>query len=76
MAGKDRDGSRVHCNSFGEGGAQFYPCGIATANPQHFTVASRADIHMPAREFPAPAEAATSTHRTQPRSARFEPVSL
>jgi hypothetical protein len=33
--------SRVHCDSLDEGGAQLYPCGIATATPQHFTVASR-----------------------------------
>jgi len=37
----DRDGSRVHCDSLGEGGAQLYPCGIATATPQHVTAASR-----------------------------------
>jgi hypothetical protein len=36
-----RDGSRVHCDSLGEGGAQLYPCGLATATPQHFTVASQ-----------------------------------
>jgi hypothetical protein len=47
-------GSRVHCDSLDEGGAQLYPCGIATATPQHVTVASQADIHKPAREFPAP----------------------
>ena len=51
--GKDRDGSRVHCDSLDEGGAQLCPCGIATATPQHFTVASRTDIHKPARKFPA-----------------------
>ena len=39
-------------DSLDEGGAQLCPCGIATATPQHFTVASRADIHMPAPEFP------------------------
>jgi len=41
-------------NSLDEGGAQLCPCGIATATPQHFTVASRADIHMPTRKFPLP----------------------
>ena len=39
--GEDRDGSRVHCDSLDEGGARLCPCGIATATPQHFTVASR-----------------------------------
>jgi hypothetical protein len=53
--GQDRDGSRVHCDSLDEGGAQLYPCGIATTTPQHFTVASQDDIHMTARKFPAPA---------------------
>jgi hypothetical protein len=52
--GQDRDGSRVHCDSLDEGGAQLYPCGIATATPQHFTVASQADTHTPARKFPRP----------------------
>jgi hypothetical protein len=47
-------GSRVHCDSLDEGGAQLYPCGIATVTPQHVTVASQADIRKPAREFPAP----------------------
>ena len=41
-------------NSLDEGGAQLCPCGIATVTPQHFTVASRANIHMPTREFPIP----------------------
>jgi hypothetical protein len=40
-------------DSLDEGGAQLCPCGIATTTPQHFTVASRTDIHMPARKFPA-----------------------
>ena len=39
-------------NSLDEGGAQLCPCGIATVTPQHFTVASRANIHMPTLEFP------------------------
>jgi hypothetical protein len=40
-------------DSLDEGGAQLCPCGIATATPQHFTVASHTDIHMPAQKFPA-----------------------
>jgi hypothetical protein len=62
-------------NSLDEGGAQLCPCGIATATPQHFTVASQADIHMPAHEFPTATAAAAGAHRTQPISTRFEPVS-
>ena len=34
------------------GGAQLYPCGIATATPQHFTVASGTAIYKTAQEFP------------------------
>jgi hypothetical protein len=51
---QDQDGSRVHCNSLDEGGAQLYPCGLATTTPQHVTVASRAVTHMTVRKFPAP----------------------
>jgi hypothetical protein len=36
-------------------GVQLYPCGVATATPQHVTVASHANIRMPAREFVVPA---------------------
>ena len=52
-AGQDRDGSRVHCCSLDEGGARLCPCGIATATPQHFTVASRR-ASKTAQEFPDP----------------------
>jgi hypothetical protein len=48
----DRDGSRVHCDSLDEGGAQLYPCGIATATPQHFTVASRQTSTCPPGSSP------------------------
>jgi hypothetical protein len=34
-------GSRVHRDSLDEGGAQLYPCGLATATTQHVTVASQ-----------------------------------
>ena len=39
-------------DSLDEGGAQLCPCGIATATPQHFTVASKVNIHMPTPKFP------------------------
>jgi hypothetical protein len=69
-------GSRVHCDSLDEGGAQLYPCGIATATPQHVTVASRTDTRMSVWKFPAPAPTGTGAHRARPLSARFEPVYL
>jgi hypothetical protein len=47
----DRDGSRVHCDSLDEGGAQLYPCGIA-ATPQHFAVASRQTSTCPPGSSP------------------------
>jgi hypothetical protein len=56
--GQNRDGSRVHCDSLDEGGAQLYPCGIATATPQHVTVASRTVTHTTIREFPTPTPSA------------------
>ena len=65
--GKSRDGSHVHCDSLDEGGAQLCPCGIATATPQHFTVASRTDIHKPTRKFPA---------RTQPNRCAPHPAHI
>jgi hypothetical protein len=38
---EQRDGSHVHHEPLVEGGAQLCPCGLATATPQTFTVASR-----------------------------------
>jgi hypothetical protein len=38
--GRPRDSSHVHHEPFDGGGAQLCPCGIATATPQAFTVAS------------------------------------
>src|SRR6185312_457019 len=74
---QDRGGSRVHRDSLDEGGAQLYPCGLATATPQHVTVASPVDIHKSAREFPAPSiQPGTGARRARPLSARFEPVYL
>lgn len=52
-AGQARDGSCVHCDSLSEGGTISLCC-IATATPQHFTVTSQQDGHLPAQEFPAP----------------------
>jgi hypothetical protein len=48
-----RDGSRVHCDSLGEGGAQLCPCGIATATPQPFTMASRQTSISPPGSSPS-----------------------
>src|SRR5262249_62342673 len=71
----DRDGSRVHCDSLDEGGAQLCPCGIATATPQHFTMASRPTSTCPPRSSP-PRHDGTGARRSRPLSARFEPASL
>ncbi len=65
-----RDGSHVHCDSLDEGGAQLCPCGIATATPQHVTVASRTDIRKPARKFPAPSQPT----RCAPRPAHIRQI--
>jgi len=46
------EGSRVHCCSLDEGGVQLCPCGIAMANPQHFTMASRQTSTRPPRSYP------------------------
>jgi hypothetical protein len=62
-------------NSLDEGGAQLCPCGIATITPQHFIVASRANIHMLTREFPTRPTPVMGAHRTRPMSTRLEPVS-
>jgi hypothetical protein len=38
---QNEDGSRVHCDSFDEGGARVGPRGLTAATPKHFTVVSR-----------------------------------
>ena len=67
---QDQGGSRVHCDSLDEGGAQLYPCGLATTTPQHVTVASRTATHMTARKFPAPIH----RHGCAPRPAHIRQV--
>ena len=62
-------------NSLDEGGAQLCPCGIATVTPQHFTVASRANIHTLTHKFPTRPTPVMGAHRTRPISTRLEPVS-
>jgi hypothetical protein len=58
-------------DSLNEGGAQLCPCGIATATPQHFTMASKTDNHMPAPEFPdAVARDECAPHPAQIRQIR------
>src|SRR6266545_1286906 len=69
--GQDRDGSRVHCDSLDEGGVQLCPCGIATATPQHFTVASRPTSTCLPGSYP-PTCLGVGTHRSRPLSTRFE----
>ena len=75
--GKSRDGSRVHCDPLDEGGARLCPCGIATATPQHFTVASDRTTHESVRSSPTPprpdraTESGAGARRSRPTSARF-----
>ena len=54
MSGTGAGGSRVHCRPVSGLGTRLYPCGIATANPQHFTVASHPRPPTPGQKFPAP----------------------
>jgi hypothetical protein len=68
--GQDQGGSRVHCDSLDEGGAQLCPCGIATLTPQHFTVASQDDTLMSAWEFPIPPR----RNRCAPRPAHIRQI--
>ena len=64
--GEARDGSRVHCCSLGEGGAQLCPCGIATATPQHFHRGLPATPLKATQKFPpTPANGADGAHRTR-----------
>jgi hypothetical protein len=51
-SGQNRGGSRVHCCSLVGGGALLCPSGIATATPQHFTMASRQSNVEPPRSSP------------------------
>jgi len=53
-----------------EGGARLYPRGIATATPQHFTVASRPETRTSGREFPAAHVAAGSGYAPHPAQIR------
>jgi len=66
-----RSGSHVHHQPIAGRGAQLYPCGIATATPQTFTVASPARDLQPAREFPARHEGRVRA-AIQPISAALE----
>ena len=75
-SGKSRDGSRVHCDSLDEGGARLCPCGLATATPQHFTVASDRTTHGSVRSSPTPPaqigrHSGAGARRSRPTSARF-----
>ena len=57
-----------------EGGARLYPRGIATATPWTFTVASRASRSNRPGSCPPQCQPRADTHRSQPRSVRFELV--
>src|SRR5216683_3899285 len=72
--GTHADGSRVHCCPIDGLGTRLYPCGIATATPQTFTVASRPRRNRPSREFPRPLAAGGARAAAQPESAGLELV--
>ncbi len=72
--GDRRNGSHVHSEPFSGLGAQLCPCGLATATPQTFTVASLVgDINWPRR---SPHAIARVCAATQPISVRLELVVL
>src|SRR5712692_6960584 len=50
--GTHAGGSHVHCHPINGLGTRLYPCGIATATPQTFTVASRPRRNRPSLKFP------------------------
>src|ERR1019366_2095757 len=52
--GTHPDGSHVHCHPINGLGTRLYPCGLATATPQTFTVASRPRRNRPSLKFPCP----------------------
>ena len=70
-----RSGSHVHSRTLQRGRSQLCPCNLATATPQSFTVASRADDISRPRSFP-PGPSRRVRVATQPTSVRLELVVL
>ena len=68
--GTHADGSHVHCHPINGLGTRLCPCGIATATPQTFTVASRPRRNRPSLKFPARHEGRVRA-ANQPKSAGF-----
>ena len=68
--GTHADGSHVHCHPINGLGTRLCPCGIATATPQTFTVASRPWLYRPGPEFPARHEGRVRA-ANQPESTGF-----
>src|SRR6266540_7197043 len=70
--GRPPEGSRVHHAPVGGGGAQLFPCSLATSTPQSFLVASGPADATPTAESPTqPFGCACAASR--PISARLEP---
>jgi hypothetical protein len=69
--GTHAGGSHVHCCPVDGLGTRLCPCGIATATPQTFTVASRPRQWRPCPEFPARHEERVRT-ANQPASTGLE----
>ena len=51
--GTETGGSRVHCHPVSGSGIRLCPCGLATATPQPFAMASHPRLPRPGQEFPA-----------------------
>ena len=68
--GTHADGSHVHCHPINGLGTRLCPCGIATATPQTFTVASRPRRNRPSLKFPARHEGRVRA-ANQPESTGF-----
>src|SRR5215472_224643 len=64
--GTAASGSHVHCCPVSGPGTRLCPCGIATATPQPFTVASHPRPPKPGPEFPAPQWGGGCAPRTSP----------
>src|SRR6266849_1822869 len=70
--GTHAGGSHVHCHPINGLGTRLYPCGIATATPQTFTVASRPRRNRPSLKFPCPWQQAGYAPRTSPNPPGLE----
>src|SRR5829696_2995164 len=71
-SGQPRDGSHVHRRPIDGGGAQLFPCSLATSTPQTFLMASAPATKFRRRSRPPGSGQACTAPR--PTSARLEPM--